>query len=105
MASLVREHRRLRDEIASERTRADHLQLVLDSARTLTSQPIVRGPTAESTEQRCQTMQQEHGVRPGVTWGSLSPSEQKTWRALNCDTRLPETDPTPQANRSTSAAR
>ena len=43
-------------------------------------------PQPEPREEECRRMRREHGVKVGVTWGSLPASGQARWPRLACDT-------------------
>ena len=42
-------------------------------------------PTPLPRRQECEQMRTEHGVKVGVTWGSLQAAEQFRWQRLACD--------------------
>ena len=43
-----------------------------------------------SASEQCARMREQHGVRPGTSWGSLSPLGQRRWVRLQCDKMDPE---------------
>jgi len=48
----------------------------------------VRGPPPTTPpEVECAEMHRQHGVKPGVTWGSLPAKLQTRWARLSCDGR------------------
>ena len=49
----------------------------------------------QSAVEECTSMRDRHGVRPGVSWGSLPAAQQQRWQRLDCD----KSDPTVEEKR------
>ena len=42
-------------------------------------------PPLKSAIKLCRYLAKTHDVKPGVSWGSLSKTQQNKWMAINCD--------------------
>ena len=46
------------------------------------------GAAPSSAKARCESMQTQHSVVVGASWGSLTPQDQQLWTALKCDAHV-----------------